>query len=235
MSCKDGGSNDGSDGLESRGESRPFDISATAWLLGQGVRYLNTVDKDGELSYQRVVELLRRCNTDLIDTLIALFRKNSAGDAMLRWNLLHVLGDSGDQSAVDFLLHTTLSPLPEAVKDACESARDIEMLVNTMAVHALSRIAQRHAEARDALLKVVSARPARPLLIEALKCADEHGLKDKARELLPKEDHWMLDIRRARAQELYAEPERDDGKERGFTPPKSGEHYTAPKFGCCQH
>lgn len=234
MSCNDGGSNGGGDSLESRGESRPFDTSATAWLLGQGVRYLNTADKEGELAYQRVVELLSRCNKDLLETINGLFRKTSSGDAMLRWNLLHVLADAGDQSAVDFLVHNTLSPLPEVARDeGCETVRDVEMLVRTMAVHALSRIAGRHPEVSTSLLKIVSERPARPILVEALKCADAHGLKEKARELLPKDEHWLLDIRRAKTQELYAEPERADGKERGFTPPKSGELHTAPKFGCC--
>ena len=51
--------------------------------------------------------------------------------------------------------------------------------------------------------------------------------------ILPKDDHWMLDIRRARVQELDANPERENGKERSFTPPKYGAHYTAPHVGCC--
>ena len=43
----------------------------------------------------------------------------------------------------------------------------------------------------------------------------------------------MLDIRRARAQEVYAEPKREDGKERGFTPPRKGALRTAPNTVCC--
>src|SRR5215207_2446459 len=50
----------GGDRLEVDAGNRPFDISATAWLVGQGVRHLNTADKEGELAYARVVELLRR-------------------------------------------------------------------------------------------------------------------------------------------------------------------------------
>ena len=83
------------------------------------------------------------------------------------------------------------------------------------------------------LLKIVSERPARPILIEAVKVASELGLKEKVLELLPNEDHWILDIRRARTEEVFAEPERQDGKERGFTPPKTGALYTAPSTVCC--
>jgi hypothetical protein len=198
------------------------------------VRYLNTADKEGELAYARVVEILRRCSNDLLEAVSGLFRQVKSGDSSLRWNLLYVLGDAGDGSAADFLVHAALGPLPEVKEDGgCESDRDIEMLVCTMAIHALQRVAGHHSQVREHLLKIVSARPARPILIEAVKAASELGLKDQVRDLLPKEDHWILDIRRARTEEFFAEPERQDGKERGFTPPKSGALYTAPRAVCC--
>ena len=233
MCCADA-SKDGSDNLEVGSVSRPFDGSATAWLLSQAVRYLNTADKEGEFAYMRVVEVLRRCSTDLLDTVHGLFRQLKGGDTGLRWNLLYVLGDVGDTSAADFLIRVAVTPLPE-VKEAvgCETGRDMEMLVSTGAVHALHRVATRHPEAADSLLKIISERPARPILIEAVKVAGELGLREKVQHLLPKEDHWMFDIRRARAQELFADPEREDGKERGFTPPKAGSLYTAPSVVRC--
>jgi len=233
MSCEKQTSRGGGDSLEVDAGNRPFDISATAWLVGQGVRYLNTADKEGELAYLRVLELLRRCSKDLLETVTGLFRQAKSGDAPLRWSLLYVLGDAGDGSAADFLVRTALEQLPEAKADqGCEGPRDAEMLVCTMAVHALQRVAGRHPEVSGQLLKIVSEKPARPILIEAVKVANELGLKEKVRDLLPKEDHWILDIRRARTEELFAEPEREDGKERGFTPPKTGLQYTAPQVAC---
>jgi hypothetical protein len=223
-------SRDAGDSLRAMAGNRPFDLSATAWLIGQGVQYLNTGDKEGQLAYQRVIELLRRSGGDLLETVITLFRQAKSGDAALRWNLLYVLGDAGRDDAADFLVRIALEQLPEANLDqGCEGARDAEMLVCTMAVHALRRVATRHPEVSEALLKIVSERPARPILIEAVKAANELGLKEKVQERLPKEDHWILEIRRARTEELFAEPEREDGKERGFTPPKPGSLYTAPK------
>jgi len=223
----------GGDRLEVDAGNRPFDISATAWLVGQGVRHLNTADKEGELAYARVVELLRRYSEDLLETVTGLFRQAKSGDTPLRWSLLYVLADAGDEGATDFLVRTALEQLPEANADqGCEGSRDAEMLVCTMAVHALQRVARRHPKVSDQLLTIVSAKPARPILIEAVKVANELGLEDKVRDLLPKEDHWILDIRQARTEELFAEPEREDGKERGFTPPKTGLQYTAPQIAC---
>lgn len=234
MSCENRPSNGGGDSLEGNAGGRPFDSSSTAWLVGQCVRYLNTCDKEGELAYLRLVDVLRGCSKDLLETVIALFRNAQSGDAPLRWNLLYVLGDAGNAEVADFLVRTALERLPEANSDqGCEGTRAMEMLVCTMAVHAIGHVAARHRDAADALMKVISARPAQPILIEAVKVAAGLGLGEKARELLPKEYHWIFDIRRARTEEVFADPERQDGKERGFTPPKSGALYTAPQTACC--
>ena len=222
-----------SDTLEIGGARRPFDHSATAWLVGQGVRYLNTDDKEGELAYQRVIELLRHCAEDLVETVTGVIRGASSGDAPLRWCLLHVLGDAGGPRAADFLVQLSIERLPEKNFDeGCEGLRDAELLVRTMAVHAVGRIAGRYPETKEQVLKIVSARPDRALLIEACKVAGDLGLKERAREILRPDEHWMLDIRRARTEEVFVEPERDDGKERGFTPPRSEAERTSPSLVC---
>lgn len=198
------------------------------------MRYLNTAGKEGEFGYTRAVEALRHCSHDLLDTVNGIFRQVKSGDTALRWNLLYVLGDAGDRSAADFLVRTALNKLPEAIEEeGCQSGRDMELLVSTMAVHAIHKVATRHPETADALLQIISKRPDRAILIEAVKVATELGLKDKVRGVLREEDYWILDIRKARTEEVVADPEREDGKERGFTPPKSGSLYTAPRSGCC--
>jgi HEAT repeat protein len=234
MACEKESRSGGGDCLEGVAGDRPFDFSATAWLIGQAVRYLNTADKEGELAYQRVTELLRD-RKDVVESLIGMLRHGATGDAPLRWSFLYVLGDVADRAAAEFLAHAALEPLPENKPDeGCEGTRDTEMLVRTMAVHALRRVAERHPEAGEHLLKIVSKRPDRPILIEAVKAAGDLGFKEKILEILPKEDHWILDIRRARTEEIFAEPEREEGKERGFTPPKMGSQYTAPHVVCCE-
>ena len=234
MTCRDRTASAGGDSLAASAANRPFASSATAWLVGQAVRYLNAAGKEGEYEYRRVVEVLHRCSADAVEAIAGIFAQVKGGDTPLRWNLLYLLGDVGDENAADFLLRAALAPLPERKEgEGCESERDMEMLVSTGAIDSRRRVAGRHPQAADHVLKLVSARPARPLLIEAVKAAVELGLREKAHELLREEDRWMLDIRRARPQELFAEPERQDGKERGFTPPKSGPLYTAPSVGCC--
>ena len=234
MSCEHQKTGDDSDNLEVKEGIRPFDKSPTGWLLGQAVRYLNIAGEVGECEYARVVEVLRQCNSGMLEAVTSIYRQVKGGDSMLRWNLLYVLGDVSDESAADFLVTTALNPLPEKMdSECCESGRDMEILVSTGAIHALHRIAKRHPRAADHILKIISERPDRSILIEAVKVAAELGLKEKVHDMLPKEDHWILGIRRARHQELFAEPEREDGKERGFTPPKSGALYTAPRVVDC--
>jgi hypothetical protein len=219
----------GSDSVEGMPGERPFDVSATAWLVGEGVRYLNTPSKEGELAYERVAELLRE-SKDAGETVINLLQQQGSGDAPLRWSLLYLLGEVADATAADSLVRFALEPLPEEGREeGCEGSRDMELLVRTRAVGALRSVAERHPDSREHLLKIVSEKPDRAILIEAVKAGADVGLKDKMRELLPEEDQWILDIRQARAEELFAEPERDDGQEVGFTPPKIRRDYDAPR------
>jgi len=98
-----------------------------------------------------------------------------------------------------------------------------------MAVEAIYRIATRHAETAEYLLKLVSEHPTQPIMIEAVKAATQLGLKEKVHELLSEEERSILDIRQVPIEEVNAEPERPDQKERGFTPPKRPADYTTPR------
>jgi len=235
MKCGDPTRRDGGHGdrLELVAGERPFDLSATEWLVGQGVRYLNTDDDEGKIAYQRAVEILLG-RPDTVETITQLVRRVSREDAPLRWSLLYVLGDVADPTAGEFLVRLSIERLAERDdQQGCEGPRDAELLVHTMAVEALQRIATRHPQAAEHLLRIVSERPARPILIEAVKAARDLGMGEKLRDLLPQDDHWMLGIRRAQVEEIRAEPQRQDGPERGFTPPKRPPHFTAPQAGCC--
>ncbi len=226
---------DGRDSADGREGGRHFDGSATAWLVGEGVRHLHTADKEGELAYARVVELLRDYK-DAVETVTQLAQRIPADDVGLRWSLLHLLGDVGHPQAADFLVGVALARLPDHdPQQGCEGPRDGAVLLATMAVEALQRVATRHKEIAELMLKVVSARPAQPILIEAIKAAADLGLRDRLADLLPKDDLWMLEIRRARIEEFDAEVGREDGRERGFTPPKGREAHTAPGACGCNH
>lgn len=234
MSCNDPVERAGKDGVELVAGPRVFDVSTTAWLLGEAVRYLNTADEEGALAYRRVIEILADRPDALKAARQAAFRA-PAEDVPLRWSLLHVIGDFADGKASEFLAGAALDPLPATERNGgCEGARDGELLIRTMAVESLLRVAKRHPDAAEQVLKVVAARPEQPVMIEALKAAADLGLAEKVRGTLGTEDHWMLDIRRARIDEINADPERKDGKERGFTPPKLSADHTAPSTCHCR-
>lgn len=229
---KDG---DGSDRADGAGGRRHFDDSAMSWLVGEAVRHLHAEGKEAELSYQRALELLRS-HQESTEVITQLAQRVPADDVGLRWSLLHVLGDVGHAQAADFLLRSALARLPDHdPQQGCEGPRDGALLVATMAVEALQRVATGNRDVADAVLKLVAARPARPILVEAVKAAGALGLRDRLPDLLHKDDHWMLDIRRARVEELHAEPEREDGRERGFTPPRGRSQLTAPGTCGCNH
>ncbi len=226
---------DGSDSADGNEGGRHFDGSATSWLVGEGIRHLHAADKEGELAYARVIELLRECK-DAVETTAQLAQRVPADDVGLRWSLLQLRGDVGQPQAADFLVGAALARLPEHdPQQGCEGPRDGAVLLGTMAVEALQRVASRHEEIAELLLKVVAARPAQPILIEAIKAAADLGLRERLPDLLPKDDHWMLDIRRARIEEIAAEVEREDGRERGFTPPRGREAHTSPGTCGCHH
>jgi len=120
----------------------PFDLSSTAWLVGQGVRLLQSVDEQGKGSFRYVIELLSG-REDAVGTIIQMARPkgNSSNDIPLRWNLLYLLGQVGNKNAVEFLVSTSVERLPEErQRGGCEGPNDGEMLVRTMAVEALKQI-----------------------------------------------------------------------------------------------
>lgn len=227
---------DGSDRSEGGDGPRYFDHSAVGWLVGEAVRHLNSDGKESEVAYRRAIELLR-AREDATDEIVQLAGRAMHEDTGARWSLLYLLGDIGQPRAAGFLVDTALARLPEHdPKMGCEGPRDNEILLATMAVEALQRVATEHKDVADALLKVVGARPARPILVEGVKAAVALGMQERVREMLPKDDHWMIDLRRARVEELHANAEREDGKERGFTPPRGRDQHTGPATcGCRSH
>ena len=111
--------------------------------------------------------------------------------------------------------------------------RDSEVLVQTMAIEALRRIAGRSPEVSKYLLQIVSAQPAQPLLVEAVKACRSLGHADAVKSLLAGESYWMLELRQADPTELAVKVERrDDRKAIPSAPPKPF-GTSRPKIGRC--
>lgn len=228
MDCEKKTTNTVSDKLEIQFERRSSAASANVWLIQKGISYLNSADNIAEVSYQYVKELLTR--NEASDTIVQLIRSTSRADITSQWNLLYILGDIADKQPAKWLVGYSVEPLPKRGQ-SCEGPRDGELLLRTMAIESLAKIAKRNPDVSEDILKIISIHPEREVLIEAVKEGIGLGLKEKIHELLPKEDHWMLDIRKARAEEIYAESERDD-KEKNFNPPKFISEYNTPSTKC---
>jgi hypothetical protein len=227
--CQENPANSKTDSLRAQDERYSFTTSAHSWLVHHAVRCLNSTNQEDEAVYKYVIELLSRNESST--EIIQLVRSAPQADSMLRWNLLYILGDTGDQKAAKWLAEFILRQLPEK-GEGCEGPRDIELLLRTMAIESLQKIAKRDAEISNLFLHVISQNPHRGILIEAVKAAVELGLRDKLLQTLSKEHHWILELRKTRVEELRAESGRTDSKERDFTPPKSPSEFFTPTINC---
>jgi hypothetical protein len=215
--------------LRVRDERYSFTTSPHTWLVHHAVRCLNSTSQEDEAVYKYVIELLSRNESST--EIIQLVRGVPEADSMLRWSLLYVLGDTGDKKAAKWLAEFIARPLPEK-GEGCEGPRDIELLLRTMAIESLQKIAKRYEEVSDLFLDILSKNPDRGILIETVKAAIDLGLRDKLMQVLSKDHHWILELRKARVEEVHAESGRIDSKERDFTPPKSLSEFSSPNIKC---
>lgn len=206
----------------------------THWLIDKAFAALNGEGEAAATSYKHVAELLR-CREDAVDTLLRVARSRPMEDVGSRWSAFYVVGDIGDGAAAEPLFRAAVESLPERCKEpqGCEDPQDGEVLIRTMAVEALQHVAERHEDARKFVLELISAKPARQILIEAVKAARALGLSDQAAKLLGKENRWMLDIKMVPVQEVMAEPERADDTAVGYMPPVMRRKQDVPGADCC--
>ena len=211
-------------------KSRSFiNYTPDSWLVQQAVIYLNSSGKQAEESYTRVIALLIK--NESADSIIQLIRITPNIDVTLKWSLLYILGDVKSVASAKWMVQYALEPLP-ARTQSCEGLRDGELLLRTMAVESIKKVAIQYADTAEYILKIVASRPDTALLIEAVKAAIELGLKEKLHEIMAKEDVWMLNIRKARIEEFHAPSGKTDTKEIGYIPPGKIADYKTPSIKC---
>ena len=231
------GRNPGGDGVDAADRSRAvFHRDPVAWLVGQGIRHLNAADADGELGLLRVTELLRASGTASAAIGQAL-HDCDPDDHSLRWSLLYLLDAVDDAHAAEVFFRAAAEPVPAADRypRGCETPRDGEVLVRTMAVAGLARRARKDADAVGLLFKLLEAQPERALRVEAVKAllAADAQLAERIRSMLPQELHFALELKHVRAEVLAVEHEpvtRADVVQRG---PELGSRRRAPKSTRC--
>ncbi len=149
--------------------------------------------------YGRILEVVR---VGLDGAIVATQRwlDDSSLDPMLRWSMLHVLSDVADPGTLEVLHRQAARRLPERRQEegVCEHAADIEELVNVMAIEGLGVLARSGVgDAVDALFDVLANQDRRslrrPALAELLSVNPD--FRDRAADLLPDEDRYLLELR----------------------------------------
>lgn len=217
------------DKLELQKSRSSIDYTPDVWLIKQAVIYLNSSGEQAEQLYTRVIEQLIKSET--ADAIIQLVRTTPNTDVTLKWSLLYILGDVKSITSAKWMTQYALEQLP-ARGQSCEGPRDGELLLRTMAIESIKKIALQYSDTSEYVLRMVAARPDTAVLIEAVKAAIELGLKEKLQEILAKEDHWMLDIRKARIEEFHADSGQTNTKEIGYVPPGKIADYKTPTIKC---
>jgi hypothetical protein len=196
------------DGVDPRLGRRLFDHDAVAWLVGEGVRHMNAVEPDGEMSYFRVLELLRT-SEDAVHAIGRVLSIAPADDSNLRWSLLYLLAELDQPRSLELFLKVALDKISPRPRDGqgCESARDGEVLVATMAIDGLGRLARGEAAAIDALFRIVEAQEEAALRIEAVKAilAVAPDAADRLAKMLPENLVYAIDLKVERAEALHVE------------------------------
>lgn len=214
----------------------PYAHSPTGWLIRAYVKFLNADERDQEAGagLKYVVELLKN-RKDATRVLVSESQRTGMHDPMLRWNLLHALGDLEDAEAAKFLSETAAAPLPAVESKGCHGPLDAEILVRTMAIEALHKTLKAHPQQSEVMLTLVGGKLITPLRVEAVKAALALGLGERVKEVLPKEDHWMLDLKKATFEDLRVEHEQTQtpASERLFRAPSLDGNSATPQSACC--
>lgn len=187
---------------------RHFDADASSWLVGEAIARLHSEDCEGQGGYQRAVELLALL--DAASSVGAVFNAAPREDVPLRWSLLYVLAEADDPKAAELFAHIAIEPIRvERDPKVCESLYDGEVLIRTMAIEGLGRLAARDAGIIDLLHKVLEAQPDRALRVEAVRAILAAAPKEveRLKKTLPEELHFALTLKHVRAQSLAVEYE----------------------------
>lgn len=224
------------DGLDLGDTRRHFDMDATSWLVGEAIRHMNAADDKQELAYRRTTELLAQSAT-ATKTIAQILYRVPRHDVNLRWALLYLLADIGDPHATGVFIEAAVEAIEPRERDrrACETPRDGEVLVRTMAIEGLARVTAAHKLGTDMLYRIIEAQPEPALRIEAVKAILDMAPNEAERlkKTLPEQLHFALSLKRVKAESLAVE---FDSKATDMVKqmPQLGAVKTTPTVSCFQ-
>jgi hypothetical protein len=223
------------DGMDSTPQHRIFDRDTVTWLAGEGIRYLHAADEREEIAYRRTVELLQKM-PEATAAIGQAFHDVPHDDYSLRWALLYLLAEMNDVSAAKVFYKAAAEPVPsrDRYPQGCETPRDGEVFVRTMAIAGLARVGARDKGVIDLLYRLLEAQPERALRIEtvkALRSLDPNSI-ERIRNALPEELQFAVDITQVRAEALAVEHENKLADATRFAP-ELGKKASSPRASCC--
>jgi|KBSMisStaDraftv2_1062788.scaffolds.fasta_scaffold460931_2 hypothetical protein len=223
------------DAMDISDARRHFDMDATSWLVGEAIRHMNAADDKQELAYRRTTELLAQ-SSEATKTIAQILYRAPRDDINLRWALLYLLADIGDAHSAPVFAEAAVEAIEPRERDrrACETPRDGEVLVRTMAIEGLARVATTHKLGTDLLYRIIEAQPEPALRIEAVKAilAMSPNEAEKLKKILPEQLHFALSLQRVKAETLAVE---FDSKATDMVKqmPQLGAVKTTPAVTCC--
>jgi len=204
-------------------------------LIIEAVNRMGGVGENAETEYQAILKKLLTVSEKAIPIIIDEYNTLPETNYLDRWSLIQLLAEIEHESTLKFLDKVIVTPLPpERSKKPSEfSTKAEELIIRTTAIEALKRLAiKKHDEAVKLLLKhtkheVFSIKRA---AIQGYLEVDDNDPRKELLRILPKKDHYILDIKRVDVKEVQQpEPEKDLKQPEYIDVP--GEHpYRPPKL-----
>lgn len=169
-------------------------------MIVETINAMGAFGDDADKNYQKLVRQLRE-NNDAVSILTDEYASIDESQYLDKWSLIELLGEIGNEKALDFLNQVASEKLPrEKSKDPHSfSTVGEEIMIRTTSIDAISKLANKGVKrAGESLLKHVQNANF-SIKRAAVQAFLEVGGKDSLETLrkeLPKDFHYVLEIQR---------------------------------------
>lgn len=183
-------------------------LSGAGRLLEELIAAMYSGGAEAQDRYDEILYRAREMAGDIVVEIARAEGRSDPHDYSRRWALIHAAGELHYEGSVPFLKNVVMTPIPpeEAPDPHTFSTVTEETILRTTAIDGLERLA---ADGSDAALDVLLAALEQPSL--SVRRAAVQGvlattrgeeLRDRVAELLPEDQRFLLEIKRAAVQEI---------------------------------
>lgn len=214
---------EGDDSLNLQEDTGLFSQSEITELVGRAIRLLHSISEEEIEEYADAIARLRE-SSEATEAVKSILEAVPSADVSLRWGLLYVLADVGGPAAAALFEQVAIEPVPwrDEWSQTCESPKDGELLVRTMAIEGIARFAKEDDAGIQHLFNVLERQDEVSLRIEAAKALREDHPEHlgRARQMLPRSLQYITDIRMASIDDVTLDPARAGVEENTPLPPR---------------